>query len=817
MDPKLYRATLTELLWFDIKERRKREEHLIRDSFYERFPNHKRLVKGIYEQSVKQPYMSSRHVFLVTGILTLPIFIYIIWLIPQASIRFLVWLASRTAYRIRIDGLKKLPEEGGALLVSNHISWLDGILLLIISPRPIRTIVYAGNFQNRWVRWLAKTFGSILMSPGPKSIAKALKTAREALNNGELVCIFPEGGISRSGQIQTFKPGMMKILKGTEAPVIPVYLDGLWGSIFSFQGGKFFWKWPRKWPYPIHIHFGDAVQQPTDVYEVRQAVQDLGAIAVEQRTQQLTQLTRDFIRYAKKKKFRSKIADSLGGDLSGGQLLMRSLILRKLLRREVLDADEQFVGLLLPPGTGPVVVNMALALDRRVAVNLNYTVSSEVLNACTQQCGIRRILTSRKVMEKMNFDLEAEIVYLEDLREKIKLTDKLAGVSGTYLMPAALLDRLLGLNKIQSDDILTVIFTSGSTGTPKGVMLTHGNIGSNIEAIDQVVKLKTSDVVLGVLPFFHSFGFTITLWTVMTTNVKGAYHFNPLDAKQVGKLSEKHDGTILLATPTFLRTYLRRCTPEQFAKLDVVVTGAEKLPIDLADSFEEKFGLRPVEGYGATELSPLATVNIPPSRSGGNFQVDCKDGTVGRPVPGVVAKVTDLDSGEELGANESGMLWIKGANVMKGYYGRDDLTAEAIQDGWYQTGDVALIDDDGFVQITGRMSRFSKIGGEMIPHIQIEETLNSLITSGEKEELMAAVTAVPDAKKGERLIVLHKTLQQPIEELCQQLSQEGLPNIYIPSPDSFFEVSDLPILGTGKLDLAAIKQMAADLTENPHG
>jgi acyl-[acyl-carrier-protein]-phospholipid O-acyltransferase/long-chain-fatty-acid--[acyl-carrier-protein] ligase len=610
---------------------------------------------------------------------------------------------------------------------------------------------------------------------------------------------------------------MMKILKGTEAPVIPVYLDGLWGSIFSFQGGKFFWKWPRKWPYPIHIHFGDTVHQPTDVYEVRQAVQDLGAIAVEQRTQQLTQLTRDFIRYAKKKKFRSKIADSLGGDLSGGQLLMRSLILRKLLRREVLDADEQFVGLLLPPATGPVVVNMALALDRRVAVNLNYTLSAEVLNACTQQCGIRRILTSRKVMEKMNFDLDAEIVYLEDLREKIKLTDKLAGVSGTYLMPAALLDRLLGLNKIQSDDILTVIFTSGSTGTPKGVMLTHGNIGSNIEAIDQVIKLKASDVVLGVLPFFHSFGFTITLWTVMTTSVKGAYHFNPLDAKQVGKLSEKHDGTILLATPTFLRSYLRRCTPEQFAKLDVVVTGAEKLPIDLADSFEEKFGLRPVEGYGATELSPLATVNIPPNRSGGNFQVDCKDGTVGRPIPGVVAKVTDLDSGEELGANESGMLWIKGANVMKGYFGRDDLTAEVIQDGWYQTGDVALIDDDGFVQITGRMSRFSKIGGEMIPHIQIEETLNSLITSGEETELMAAVTAVPDAKKGERLIVLHKTLQQPIEELRQQLSQEGLPNIYIPSPDSFFEVSELPILGTGKLDLAAVKQMAADLTENPHG
>ena len=828
-----YRATLTHLLWFEVKERqniqqrlqeeleegsssvqekfKQNQQELQQKNIRERFPQSQQLVKRILEQSNRQPFFSSRQVFLVAGILTLPIFIYIVWLIPQASIRFLVWLASRTVYRIRIHELQNLPEEGGALLVANHISWLDGILLVLVSSRPIRTIVYAGNFQSRWIRGLARLFGAIMVTPRPKSIIQALQTARDALNNGELVCIFPEGGISRSGQIQTFKPGMMKILKGTEAPVIPAYLDGLWGSIFSFKEGKFFWKWPRKWPYPIHIHFGPAVHNPKDVHEVRQAVQDLGAIAVEQRTQQVCQLTRDFVRASKRKKFRSKAADSLGGDLTGGTLLMKSLILRRLLRREVLDADEQFVGLLLPPGTGPVVVNMALALDRRIAVNLNYTVSSEVLNACTQQCGIRRILTSRKVMEKMNFELDAEVVYLEDLRDKITLADKLAGLIGSYLMPAACLDRILKLHKIQSDDILTVIFTSGSTGVPKGVMLTHGNIGSNIEAIDQVVKLRNDDVVLGVLPFFHSFGFTVTLWTVMTTNTKGAYHFNPLDAKQVGKLSEKHGGTILLATPTFLRTYLRRCTPEQFAKLDVIVTGAEKLPLDLADGFEEKFGIRPVEGYGATELSPLASVNIPRSRSGANFQVDCKDGTVGRPVPGVVARVTDLDSGEELGTNEPGMLWIKGANVMKGYYGREDLTSETIVDGWYHTGDVALIDEDGFIQITGRMSRFSKIGGEMIPHIQIEETLNSLINSGEEDELMAAVTAVPDAKKGERLIVLHKALPKPVSELCQQLSQEGLPNLYIPNPDSFFEVDELPILGTGKLDLAAIKEKAAEM------
>ncbi|MEO2022477.1 MAG: 1-acyl-sn-glycerol-3-phosphate acyltransferase, partial [Pirellulaceae bacterium] len=455
----VYQATLTSLLWFEIKERQQIQQRLQEElekgttsaqqnfaqnqrelqqkNVRERFPESQQLVKRIFEQSNRQPLLSSRQVFLIAGILTLPIFIYIIWLIPQASIRFMVWLASRSVYRIRVHQLQNLPDEGGALLVANHISWLDGILLVLVSSRPIRIVVYAGNFKSRWVHGLAKIFGTIMMTPRPKSIIQALQTARDALNNGELVCIFPEGGISRSGQIQTFKPGMMKILKGTDAPVIPAYLDGLWGSIFSFKGGKFFWKWPLKWPYPIHIHFGPAVHNPRDVHEVRQAVQDLGANAVEQRTQQLSQLTRDFVRAAKRRKFRSKAADSLGGDLTGGALLMRSLILRRLLRREVLEADEQFVGLLLPPGTGPAVVNMALALDRRVAVNLNYTVSSEVLNACTQQCGIRRILTSRKVMEKMNFELDAEVVYLEDLRDKIKLTDKLAGMIGSYLVPAA--------------------------------------------------------------------------------------------------------------------------------------------------------------------------------------------------------------------------------------------------------------------------------------------------------------------------------------------------------------------------------------------
>ena len=340
-------------------------------------------------------------------------------------------------------------------------------------------------------------------------------------------------------------------------------------------------------------------------------------------------------------------------------------------------------------------------------------------------------------------------------------------------------------------------------------MLTHANIGSNIKAIDQIVKLRNEDVMIGILPFFHSFGFTATLWATMALDIKAAYHFSPLEGKQIGKLCQKHKGTMLLATPTFLRGFLRRCSPEDFASVDIAITGAEKLPKDLADAFEEKFNIRPVEGYGTTELSPLVSVNVPPSRSSGDSKIDLKEGTVGLPVPEVTAKVTDLDTDEELGTNTSGMLWIKGPNVMKGYYGRQDLTDEVIIDGWYQTGDVAEIDDDGFIRITGRVSRFSKIGGEMVPHVQIEEMLNEIIETVDEDVLMAAVTAVPDEKRGERLIVIHRSLQQSPNELREKLADEkGLPNIFIPSADSFYETNELPLLGTGKLDLKGIKDMA---------
>jgi len=319
--------------------------------------------------------------------------------------------------------------------------------------------------------------------------------------------------------------------------------------------------------------------------------------------------------------------------------------------------------------------------------------------------------------------------------------------------------------------------------------------------------LADDDVAIGVLPFFHSYGYTATLWTVLALAPKGVYHFDPRDAHQVGKLCATHRVTVFMATPTFLRIYARRVQPEEFRTLTAVFGAAEKLPKELSDSFEKRFGMRPFEAYGCTELSPLVAVNVPPNRNRDPSRPSAREGTVGRPIPGVRAKTVHLETGADLGPGETGMLLVTGPNVMQGYFERPDLTAQVIRDGWYVTGDLAKIDADGFIEITGRQSRFSKLGGEMVPHLKIEEALTTIL-GGDEDHLKAVVTAVPDPFRGERLVVVHVPLDKKPEEVCRALSSAGLPNLWVPSPDSFVEVSEIPVLGTGKLDLHGLKQLA---------
>jgi acyl-[acyl-carrier-protein]-phospholipid O-acyltransferase/long-chain-fatty-acid--[acyl-carrier-protein] ligase len=305
-------------------------------------------------------------------------------------------------------------------------------------------------------------------------------------------------------------------------------------------------------------------------------------------------------------------------------------------------------------------------------------------------------------------------------------------------------------------------------------MLTHRNVGANVEGFATALGLRSNDVLVGVLPFFHALGYTATLWAPLVLEKLVVYHYNPLEAHRVGDLVRRNAATILLATPTLLRLYTKRCPKGDFASLQLVFVGAERLSPAIATAFRNKFGIEPCEGYGVTKLSPVVSANAPVDRGPNAAAQGFRAGTVGRPLPGVLVTVVDLQSGEDLGKDRPGLLLVKGPSVMKGYLGDPARTAEVMHDGWYVTGNIAVADADGFLRLVDRLGRFSKIGGEMVPHIRVEEAIRGVLgPEGERAQLI--VTAVPDENKGERLIVLHTGLSQSPETISRQLGQQGTP------------------------------------------
>ena len=379
-------------------------------------------------------------------------------------------------------------------------------------------------------------------------------------------------------------------------------------------------------------------------------------------------------------------------------------------------------------------------------------------------------------------------------------------------MPQFLLLRRYSRQRQTPDSLAAMVFSSGSTGVPKGVMLSHYNLISDIEAIAQVFWTNGDDRIVGTLPFFHSFGFTVTIWFPLVTGCGAVYHPDPLDAKAIGALIEKHKGTFLLSTPTFCGNYARKCSREQLASLRFVLVGAERLRGETAHEFQEKFGVQLLEGYGCTEMAPVVSVNAPDFRAGSDTQVASKPGTVGHPLPGVAVKVVDPQTGETLPPNTEGLLLAKGANRMLGYLGNPELTSSVTRDGWYVTGDIASVDDEGFIRITDRLSRFSKIGGEMVPHLKIEDAVADILGGP-----ACVVTGVPDQQRGERLVLLYTDGGVAPRDLWRRLSQIGMPALWVPKCDDIFQVASLPLLGTGKLDLRAIKAQAVRLMDAGDG
>jgi acyl-[acyl-carrier-protein]-phospholipid O-acyltransferase / long-chain-fatty-acid--[acyl-carrier-protein] ligase len=742
-------------------------------------------------------------IVLALGGFTLIATAVVLRLVPDYFARFSLWLLTHTIYRIRIAGQEHVPARGPALLVCNHVSYADALLVGASVQRFIRFMMYAPHYEMPSIHWLLRLMKAIPVSTrSRREIVESLARARAELAAGHVVCIFAEGGISRTGNLLPFKRGFEKIVEGIDVPVIPVHLDRVWGSIFSFKQGRFFWKRPERLPYPVTISFGAPLKPPATAHAAREAVAELGSEAAGYRRAPRDVLPLRFIKTAKRRRFSFCMADSSGRDLNYSHALVASLLLARRLKAKC--AAEPMIGLLFPASTGGALANIAALAAGKAAVNLNFTAGTDALDEARRRAGLKTILTSRQFLTRTKLANVEGMIYIEDLLAGMERKERMRAAALTFLLPASLLLRLYGDGEQRADALAAVMFSSGSTGAPKGVMLSHHNVLSNIEAFAQLFRVTDDDRMLGVLPFFHSFGFTGTLWFPLITGFGAVYHFNPLDGKTIGGLAEKYRATILISTPSFYAAYLRRIPPEQFATLRYAITGAEKLREAVAREFKEKYGLDLLEGYGATEMSPVISVNIPDATDGSEHQTGMKFGTVGHPLPGVAAKVVDPESGAALPPDAEGLLLVKGPNRMIGYLDDAEKTREVLRDGWYVTGDIAAIDDDGFIRITDRLARFSKIAGEMVPHGKIEETVNEIL--GERSSV---VVSVPDEQKGERLVLLYSRADMAPEELWRRLNETALPKLWIPKKENLMQVEEIPLLASGKADFKKAQAMAA--------
>jgi len=737
------------------------------------------------------------------GLLTLAVTVYSLTLVPEYFVRLVLYLLTHSVFRIRVEGRENVPYRGPALLVANHMSYVDGFLIGASVERFLRFMVWKPFFGVPPLRWFLRLMNAIPAGNAtPREALESIRAARAELAAGHAVCIFAEGAITHTGNLLPFKRGMEKIVARMDVPVVPVHLDRVWGSIFSFEGGRFFWKWPKHIPYPVTVTFGAPMPAASAAHEVRQAIQNLSSEAVARRKTPADTLARRLVRNARRNWHRFAMADSTGRQLTYGRMLAGGVLVSRWIGRE--RPSEEMLGVLLPPTVAGSLANIGATLAGRVPVNLNFTAGPEAMASAIEQCGIRTVISSRAFLAKARLEAPAGTVFIEEILGKVGTWDRLRALAVARLMPASRFGRAT------PDSLATVMFSSGSTGIPKGVMLSHYNLLANIEAINQLFQVGPGDRILGALPFFHSFGFTVTIWFPLIAGCGVVYHANPMDAKVIGELVARHRATLLLATPTFCANYTRKCAREDFATLRFVLVGAEKLREPVVAAFREKFGVGLLEGYGLTEMAPVVAVNAPDAGSGKDRQAGAKPGSVGQPLPGVAARIVDPGSFEPLPPNHDGLLLVRGANRMLGYLNQPERTAETLHGGWYITGDIARIDDEGFLFITDRLSRFSKIGGEMVPHIRVEEALSQVLG-----DVPCAVTGIPDDQRGERLVAMYVKPDISPAEVWQRLAGTDLPRLWLPKRESVYPVKDLPLLGTGKLDLRGLKSRALELAAAP--
>ena len=751
------------------------------------------------------------------------LYISLSWFYPPL-LKPLFWLIVHGMFRFRVYHRERVPRAGGVLIVCNHVSYIDWLLLGVACPRRVTFVLWASYYRNPVLRFFLSwarhdTIRIDDRTTRPHALAEGLKQVAAALDAGRVVVMFPEGRLTRSGNMWPFGRGIEWILKQTrtDVAVVPTGSDGLWLGFFSHGGGPALRKLPRGLRPRVAVYFGEPLSKGLTAADYRLAVQETLADLAVRVSDHLTPVHRAFLRNAVRfsNLFRPCVIDNALGTartLTWAKTLVAALLVTKYLRSRLGDVPN--VGVWLPTGLGGLLANLGVAFLGKTSVNLNYSAGTGPVHSAIRQAGVRSVITSRRFLSRAPLELPAGVdaVYLEDILDSVTKWQRLRTFLLVLLSPAWFLDRfVLALHRHRIDDPLTIVFSSGSTGEPKGVILTHRNVGHNADSAIRTLEIEQKDRLLGVLPFFHSFGYTVCLWAPLVAGCIAVYYPDPRAAKEVGELARQHRATILLSTATFLRFYIRRCGPDDFRTVRILICGAEKLPVKLQDEFSERFGVRPLEGYGCTELSPVVSVNLADVTFPGGVQERNHPGTVGQPIFGVCVRAFSPDEARKpLPVGAEGVLCVKGPNVMAGYLHQPEKTAEVIRNGWYCTGDIGRVEEDGFIRITGRVSRFAKIGGEMVPLERLDEELHDAL--GSNGDRLLAVAAVPDEKRGERLIVLHlPEAADRVKAALDELPKRGLPNLWVPDRRDCHPVENMPVLGSGKLDLKKLADMAQQL------
>ena len=761
------------------------------------------------------PGIGSKHLFTFLTLVVLAGAAYTVYQVPQSLLRFVVSRLFHARYRLKVIGFENLPSTGGTLLLGNHISWIDWALVQMACPRQVRFVMEKGYYERWYLKGVLDLLGVIPISSSSSS--DALGEITRLLQAGELVCLFPEGAISRTGQLSEFKRGYEKAVQATDAKIIPFYLHGLWGSRFSRSSGFLRETRPSGFKRDIIVSFGKALPTHTPAYQLKQHIFDLSFTSWQAYAQMIDPIPVNWLRAAKRLGFRMGATDATGEPLSNHRFITAVFRFAALIKKY---SPEPHIGLLLPTSMGSTIANMAVMTLGKTVVNLNYTASAEAMRSAVQQADLKRLYTSRLFLQKLlerGIDIQTilpdtPLVYMEDMKAEITKAQLLLTLLAVVVLPTRILQTLF-IKHIDMDDTAAILFSSGSEGAPKGVELSHCNLAVNARQVADMLNTRQNDVLMGTLPAFHAFGLLAGIFMPLSEGIPVVCHPDPTDAVNIAKGVAKYDATVLFGTATFFRLYARnqRVHPLMLDSLRYVVAGAEKLPSDIRLLFSQRFNKPILEGYGATETSPVASVNIPDQLDPGTWRVQPgnREGTVGMPLPGTSFRIVDPVTLAALPTGTDGLILIGGPQVMKGYLHNPTKTADVIVeiDGqrWYKSGDKGHLDEDGFLTIVDRYSRFAKLGGEMVSLTAVEQTIRQAM---QEPELDLVAVNLPDDKKGEKVILMLSGEHDP-KAVKTRLIESGMNPLMIPA--EIHQVDEVPKLGSGKTDFATARKLALSL------